>query len=425
MEARGRIRRQATLAMAATPVRSTLLHRKRALGSTVHNNEYEVCRKEQPALQRRPIDHATASLHTHHPSPVAAAPPMADDLLRSPDQPVDTVTHAFTESRFWRDFSGVPVHAPAAEGFRSDCSLEVAHRGMQIAKPRLETQPPEEAMVRQASMRLAEFVPAWSTFEQPKGEKTEAAPKEEEPAKRKEGATCHETLRLFKGEKGAVNFYLAGGANVLQAGKTEVKDPKDATAGVNYTAVAELDPYDCGEPHFVQNIQSTRVVTFKDASRLEKITPWCLDTEDPYPSDPVDDLREELRKRKWKPIATNDSPAQGTGGADQFIDTLSTKDTFKLFLMLGSYRKGATKGKTERHTLGLANWNWLGQVTTGNKRNINSKLKLEPSTISAPDGVPSTEAPLLSPNIQDQKFQIVGKGRTLASLYEDVFNGGK
>jgi hypothetical protein len=51
----------------------------------------------------------------------AIAPPIMQDVLRSPGQPLDSATRAFMEPRFGHDFSGVRVHtdAQAAESARS------------------------------------------------------------------------------------------------------------------------------------------------------------------------------------------------------------------------------------------------------------------------------------------------------------------
>src|SRR5436309_2773031 len=48
-------------------------------------------------------------------------PPIIQDVLRSPDQPLDAGTRAFMEPRFGQDFSQVRVHtdAKAAESTRA------------------------------------------------------------------------------------------------------------------------------------------------------------------------------------------------------------------------------------------------------------------------------------------------------------------
>jgi hypothetical protein len=294
-----------------------------------------------------------------------------------------------------------------------------AHQLMQAAQARTEA-PRDETILREAMRRQDEFVSAWSSYDEPKGGKKPPPPKKEAPKKEapkeatpKTEPTCNAKFLLFMGEKGSINFYAVGKQNLMQAGKTEVKDQKTATTGSSYIAAAEVDPKDCGELEFVQNVQTNRVVTFKDASQLENKTPWCLDTSDPYPTFPLADLS----KDKLKAVSTNDSPGQGTGGVDGFIDTLTVKDTFKLFLMV--------KSKTGRKTVGLANWNWEGKLVTTDKSDTKAALKFDSGNVEAPEGAASTAAPLLAPNITEQKFKIIGKGKTLASLFEKVFNGSK
>ena len=55
------------------------------------------------------------------PSGANVAPPIVQDVLRSPGRPLDAPTQAFMEPRFGQDFSGVRVHtdAKAAESARA------------------------------------------------------------------------------------------------------------------------------------------------------------------------------------------------------------------------------------------------------------------------------------------------------------------
>ncbi|HEV2387308.1 MAG TPA: DUF4157 domain-containing protein [Candidatus Acidoferrales bacterium] len=75
------------------------------------------CQEEDQRSIRRKA--ATAS------SPAEAAPPIVDEVLRSPGQPLDSATRAFMESRFGHDFSRVRVHADAqaAESARAVSAL--------------------------------------------------------------------------------------------------------------------------------------------------------------------------------------------------------------------------------------------------------------------------------------------------------------
>jgi hypothetical protein len=63
------------------------------------------CKEEEDhgRLQQKPV----ASAQTKP----AAAPPIVDDVLSSPGQPLDSATRTYMEPRFGHDFSGVRVHA--------------------------------------------------------------------------------------------------------------------------------------------------------------------------------------------------------------------------------------------------------------------------------------------------------------------------
>jgi Domain of unknown function (DUF4157) len=81
--------------------RNGLLQRKCACGGTLGvDGECETCREEAGGLQRRAAG----------PGGQAKAPPIVNDVLRSPGQPLNTPTRAFFEPRFGHDFSKVRVH---------------------------------------------------------------------------------------------------------------------------------------------------------------------------------------------------------------------------------------------------------------------------------------------------------------------------
>src|SRR5215208_2425118 len=85
-----------------TPVRTNLLQRKCACGGTPGpDGECAECRKKR--LQRRSTGQAEPS----------TVPPIVDDVLRSPGQPLDANTRDFMEPRFGHDFSRVRVHTDA------------------------------------------------------------------------------------------------------------------------------------------------------------------------------------------------------------------------------------------------------------------------------------------------------------------------
>jgi hypothetical protein len=90
-------------------VRSGLLQCKCACGGTPGpGGECEACRKKN--LQRRPGNLPAPSAINHQPSTVSQVPPIVDEILRSPGQPLDTAVRAFMEPRFGCDFSRVRVH---------------------------------------------------------------------------------------------------------------------------------------------------------------------------------------------------------------------------------------------------------------------------------------------------------------------------
>jgi hypothetical protein len=80
------------------------LQRKCACGKhTGARGECEECKKNHVTLQRRPNGFAEQN----------SAPPIVNEVLRSPGQPLDQATRAFMEPRFGHDFSQVRVHADA------------------------------------------------------------------------------------------------------------------------------------------------------------------------------------------------------------------------------------------------------------------------------------------------------------------------
>lgn len=80
-----------------------VLQRQCACGQHTHGGECEDCKKNRMVLQRKPASG----------SALDAVPPIIDDVLRSPGQPLDRATRAFMEPRFGYDFSNVKVHSDA------------------------------------------------------------------------------------------------------------------------------------------------------------------------------------------------------------------------------------------------------------------------------------------------------------------------
>src|SRR5215210_2306412 len=85
--------------LTATPVSTGVLQRKCVCGGTPGlDGECAGCRKKR--LQR-------SSTGQTEPS---AVPPIVNDVLRSPGQPLDANTRVFMEQRFGHDFGRVRVH---------------------------------------------------------------------------------------------------------------------------------------------------------------------------------------------------------------------------------------------------------------------------------------------------------------------------
>ena len=90
------------------PVRSFLLQRECACGGTPGpTGECQECRKERLGLQHKGTQPSTFDPQT------SEVPPIVQEVLRSPGQPLDAATRAFIEPRFGHDFSGVRVHTDA------------------------------------------------------------------------------------------------------------------------------------------------------------------------------------------------------------------------------------------------------------------------------------------------------------------------
>lgn len=85
-----------------TSVRNGILQRACACGKhTGNGGECEECKKKRKGmLQRAAVNN----------SPIHDAPPIVDEVLRLPGEPLDTQIRAFMESRFGYEFSDVRVH---------------------------------------------------------------------------------------------------------------------------------------------------------------------------------------------------------------------------------------------------------------------------------------------------------------------------
>jgi hypothetical protein len=70
------------------------------------------CREKEKILQRSAIS----------PS-IKTVPPITYEALRSPGQPLDAATHAFTKPRFMHDFSHVPVHSKSPASIQAKLTV--------------------------------------------------------------------------------------------------------------------------------------------------------------------------------------------------------------------------------------------------------------------------------------------------------------
>src|ERR1700687_3026521 len=88
-----------------TSVQANMLQRKCACGQqAVSSGECEECRKKrEETIQRTAVNTATTN----------KVPPIVNDVLNSPGQPLDAGTRASMESHFDHDFSNVQVHTDA------------------------------------------------------------------------------------------------------------------------------------------------------------------------------------------------------------------------------------------------------------------------------------------------------------------------
>jgi hypothetical protein len=93
------------------PLQAGLLQRKCACGQHTIAGECTACSKEREGtLQRSAISHESVNGHDN------GVPSIANEVLRSPGQPLDTATRAFMEPRFGHDFSHVRVHTGGQAG---------------------------------------------------------------------------------------------------------------------------------------------------------------------------------------------------------------------------------------------------------------------------------------------------------------------
>lgn len=97
---------------AVTPAPANILQRQCACGQhTPGGGACSACQQKEQTLQRAAISEA----------PTNGVPPIVNEVLNSPGQPLDAATSTFMGSRFGHDFTGVRVHTDsrAADSARS------------------------------------------------------------------------------------------------------------------------------------------------------------------------------------------------------------------------------------------------------------------------------------------------------------------
>ena len=108
MTIRQQLQQSAAMNRSSNLARPRLLQRKCSCGGTSSSSgECEECRKNHLSLQRG----------TQYANPAAAvgssAPPIVNEVLSSPGQPLDSGARAFMEPRFGHNFSSIRVHTDA------------------------------------------------------------------------------------------------------------------------------------------------------------------------------------------------------------------------------------------------------------------------------------------------------------------------
>jgi outer membrane protein OmpA-like peptidoglycan-associated protein len=172
-------------------------------------------------------------------------------------------------------------------------------------------------------------------------------------------------------------------------------------------------PKSCGELQYVQNVQPFIEFVYKDGSRARKESrQWCLDTEDPYPS------------QKMIFLAANDSPAVGTGRVgtlektEGLINTVETRSVFKMFLMVKP-KKG------DRQALFVGYWTFVGQARNPTTEMGKGQLALDSSVSrvipASGKGEKSAEVPATTPNVKDIPFVVDRGGLTGSKTFADLF----
>ena len=163
------------------------------------------------------------------------------------------------------------------------------------------------------------------------------------------------------------------------------------TPGVMIVASPAMEPDNCGQLSFVQNVLTFRQVIYKDGSRNTfQSKDFVLDSGDPYPCNPFLGF-----------FAAVDGPGFGLNVKQGRISTMEVREDFRTFLMFQP--NGGT-----RRTHQVAEWRWAGQARNDNPEQDKGSLVLDTSvsrmTPQAGSGFFTATPPVLSPNVVNIPF---------------------
>jgi outer membrane protein OmpA-like peptidoglycan-associated protein len=166
------------------------------------------------------------------------------------------------------------------------------------------------------------------------------------------------------------------------------------TPGIDISASPVMDPRDCGDFNWVQDVMTFRQIVYKDGSRNTfQTSGFVLDGSDPYdctrvPLDPF--------------IHAVDGPGFGVNTRQQpRISTIEVREDFRTFLMFQPVG-GA------RRTFQVAEWGWVGQARNNDPQQDKGSLDLDTGisriTPQSGKGFFTSTPPVLSPNVADVPF---------------------
>jgi outer membrane protein OmpA-like peptidoglycan-associated protein len=202
--------------------------------------------------------------------------------------------------------------------------------------------------------------------------------------------------------------------------KLQAGDGTANAVAMTVTAGAVATPEGCGDLVFVQNVQPFRQVIYKDRTRNTfQSTGFVLDTADPYPS-------QVFSKTPGLVSAANDSPSHSILFlSEPVIQTVEARDDFQMFVLFQP-----TGGS--RQVLQVAEWSWIGQLKTDHPVHTppaqddfdTGSLVLDTSVSRVipqhGKGRPTTDTPVLSPNVTSLNWVTDNGGDTDPSTFANI-----